>query len=137
MAGGAVPHRLGLSDSILAFDEHRLFLRPGEPLADVVSAMAGRFPEKKIAMEANSPEEVVAFARAGVHVIQCERFEPSLLAECVVALRGLSPSIVVAAAGGVNAANAAEYARTGVDILVTSWPYFGRPKDIKVHFLAE
>lgn len=31
MAGGAVPHRLGFSDSILAFDQHRPFLRPGNP----------------------------------------------------------------------------------------------------------
>lgn len=106
-------------------------------MADVVATMAERFPEKKIAMEANSPEEAVAFARAGVHVIQCERFEPLVLAECVVALHDLSPAIAVAAAGGMNATNAAEYARTGVDILVTSWPYFGRPQDIKVRFFSE
>ena len=44
------------------------------------------------------------------------------------------PKAVIAAAGGINAANAAEYAATGVDVLVTSWVYFGKPEDIKMKF---
>ena len=35
-------------------------------------------------------------------------------------------------AGGVNESNAYEYASTGVDILVTSAMYWGRPADIGV-----
>ena len=44
------------------------------------------------------------------------------------------PGVVVNAAGGVNGENAAAYAETGADVLVTSWPYFGRPADVKMAF---
>ena len=45
---------------------------------------------------------------------------------------GLMAVEQINAAGGVNGDNAAQYAATGVDVLVTSWPYFGKPADIKV-----
>ena len=44
----------------------------------------------------------------------------------------MRPGIAILAAGGINGDNATEYAATGVDILVTTWPYFGKPTDIKV-----
>jgi molybdenum transport protein len=44
----------------------------------------------------------------------------------------LNPSLVINAAGGVNSANAREYAASGADVLVTSWVYFGKPFDIKM-----
>jgi molybdenum transport protein len=40
----------------------------------------------------------------------------------------------IAAAGGVNRANAAEYATAGADILVTSAPYAAPPRDVSVRF---
>jgi molybdenum transport protein len=42
---------------------------------------------------------------------------------------------LVAVAGGVNARNAADYARAGADILVTSAPYWAPPSDVRVTFL--
>lgn len=45
-------------------------------------------------------------------------------------------SFAARAAGGVNAGNAAAYAATGVDILVTSAPYFAAPGDVKVVLAA-
>jgi molybdenum transport protein len=41
---------------------------------------------------------------------------------------------VIAAAGGVNSDNAADYARSGADVLVTSAPYNGAPCDVSVRF---
>jgi molybdenum transport protein len=41
---------------------------------------------------------------------------------------------LVAAAGGVKASNAADYARAGADILVTSAPYAATPRDVSVVF---
>ena len=38
------------------------------------------------------------------------------------------------AAGGINGDNVGDYADTRCDVLVTSWPYFGRPADIKMSF---
>lgn len=131
LAGGAAPHRLGLSDSILVFDQHRVFM---EDFPGAVKRMKAEFPEKKIEAEAGDPAEALSFVRAGVDAVQCERFAPDALRAFVEEAKAINPSLIIAAAGGVNAANAAEYAATGADVLVTSWVYFGKPQDIKMRF---
>ena len=129
--GGASLHRLGLSESILAFDQHRIF---ADDFIALIPKMAAAFPEKKIEAEAESPEEAMGYLRAGIDMVQCERFAPAELAAFVKEAKAEFPRAVIAAAGGINAANAAEYAATGVDVLVTSWVYFGKPEDIKMKF---
>ncbi len=131
LAGGASLHRLGLSDSILVFDQHRVF---AGDFAELIPRMAAAFPEKKIAAEADSREEAARWLRAGADIVQCERFSPEELAAFVGEAKGFNPRVTIAAAGGINAANAAEYAATGADVLVTSWVYFGKPEDIKMKF---
>jgi molybdenum transport protein len=137
LSGGASIHRLGLSDSILVFDQHRVFTGGIDGFAALVGEISRRFPEKKIAAEAGSFEEAVTLARAGVDVIQCERFETEALKALVLQLRSADPRLKILAAGGVNADNAYDYAATGVDALVTSWVYFGKPEDIKMRFIAQ
>lgn len=129
LAGGASLHRLGLSDSILVFDQHRAFT---DDFVSLIPLMVKRFPEKKIAVEANTPEEAEAYLKAGADTVQCERFTYDELGKFVNFARKAYPGAVIAAAGGINASNAAEYAASGVDILVTSWVYFGKPQDIKL-----
>lgn len=41
-----------------------------------------------------------------------------------------------AAAGGINAGNAAAYAQAGADVLVTSSPYVAKPRDVQVRILS-
>ena len=91
-------------------------------------------PERKIAVEVDSIEEGLRYAAAGADIIQCERFAPETVAEFRRALREKHPNVVINVAGGVTAQNAAEYARAGADVLVTSWPYFGKPFDVKMRF---
>jgi molybdenum transport protein len=136
LSGGASIHRLGLSDSILVFDQHRTFLS-GDEFVSKVKEMSFRFPEKKIAVEADNEEEAVLFAKAGADVVQCERFEPERLKRLVPKLKGINPGVKILAAGGVNAENAFDYASSGVDALVTSWVYFGKPEDIKMRFISD
>jgi molybdenum transport protein len=136
LAGGASIHRLGLSDSILVFDQHRTFVGGNAEFAAKLKEMQRRFPEKKIAVEAGDEEEAVLFAKAGADVVQCERFEPEQLKRLVPKLKEINPGIKILAAGGVNAENAFDYAASGVDALVTSWVYFGKPEDIKMRFSA-
>lgn len=136
LAGGASIHRLGLSDSILVFDQHRVFVGGVEGFARNIETMSRAYPEKKILVEANTPEEALLYAKAGADVVQCERFSYDELAETVKKIKTLNPTAYVSAAGGVNAENAAGFAATGVDILVTSWVYFGKPEDVKMKFSA-
>jgi molybdenum transport protein len=133
LSGGASIHRMGLSESILVFDQHRAFTGNAEP-AGLVKKMSLRNPEKKIVMEAGNEEEAVLFAQAGADVIQCERFDPETLKRVVPRLRAINPGVKVLAAGGINAGNAYDYAASGIDVLVTSWVYFGMPEDIKMRF---
>lgn len=130
-AGGGVMHRLGLSETLLVFPEHRAFIDPADQ-AQALAALRAAQPEKRLVAEVGDTDEALALARAGVDVLQLERFTPAALADLRTRLRdeGLSPR--VAPAGGVDLGNAVAYARAGADFLVTSSPYFARPADVQV-----
>ncbi|WP_127088146.1 ModD protein [Aquabacter cavernae] len=128
-AGGAEPHRLGLSETVLVFPEHRVFL--DDPVAALV-ALRRAAPEKKVVVEITSREEAERFAPAAPDILQCEKMSPEAVADLVAALRARGAASLVAVAGGVVAANAAAYAATGADILVTSAPYSAAPADVRV-----
>jgi molybdenum transport protein len=135
-AGGAGMHRLGLSETILVFPEHLVFL-PGLTLEQAAARLRRRAPEKKLTLEAKTHEEAMAAARAGFDVIQAEKFPPQAIARLAEALRGLPGRPLLAAAGGVKGDNARAYAEAGADILVTSAPYSAPPKDVAVTFVAD
>ena len=130
-AGGAVPHRLGLSETIVVFPEHRVF-QPAADMAQMARRLKAWAPEKRTVVEVNSVAEAVVAARAGFDVIQLEKFSPEAV-RAVAAARAqqLAPPIL-AAAGGIHPDNAAAYAEAGANILVTSWPYTARPADVAV-----
>lgn len=133
-AGGAVMHRLGLSETVLVFPEHRAFLGQ-QPLFQTVERLRRAAPEKKLVIEVNTADAALAAAVAGFDVIQAEEFSPAEVAALVkrVAVMAYTRERpIIAAAGGVNAANAAAYAEAGADILVTSSPYLAKPKDVQV-----
>jgi len=48
----------------------------------------------------------------------------------VTKLKDIRSELVVAAAGGIDEHNIEDYARTGVDLIVTSAPYYAHPLDI-------
>ncbi|MFZ5583550.1 MAG: ModD protein [Pseudomonadota bacterium] len=128
--GGAVMHRLGLSESLLLFAEHRRFL--AEPPAATVARLHGALPEHKLAVEVYSAEEALVWARAGAEILQLEKFTPAAVAACrdLLASHELHP--ILAAAGGIHPGNAAAYAASGARLLVSSWPYSARPRDVAV-----
>jgi molybdenum transport protein len=131
-AGGAVPHRLGLSDYLLVFEEHRSLLDENISLNDYFSLLKESAPERKLAAEATVLSEVIAFAKAGVDIVQVDKMTPEQVDEAKQALSAIAPGILLAAAGGINPGNAGAYAKAGADILVTSSPYYAQPRDVKV-----
>ncbi|WP_036262115.1 ModD protein [Methylocapsa aurea] len=135
LAGGAMPHRLGLSETILIFAEHRAFLS-GMSEKEMIALARRDAAEKKIVVEVGSLAEALAWGDAGADVIQAEKFPPQEIAALVAALEPRIPRPLIAAAGGVNAGNAAQYAAAGADILVTSAPYWGKPLDVAVRVEA-
>ncbi|MEP9355092.1 ModD protein [Xanthobacter sp. KR7-65] len=128
-AGGAYPHRLGLSETLLLFPEHAAFLSAaGEGIATLRRAA----PEKKVVVEVKTLDEVEAVLPAQPDVLQCEKMTPDDIRVVAARVAERAPATKVAAAGGVNLSNAAAYATAGAHVLVTSAPYWAKPADVKV-----
>lgn len=130
-AGGARIHRLGLSETVLVFPEHRAFLGD-EALAASTARLQRAAPEKKLVIEVTTTEEAITAADAGFDVIQAEKFAPAEIVALVEQLATTRHRPMIAAAGGINVENAAAYAQAGADILVTSAPYLAAPRDVQV-----
>lgn len=134
-SGGGIMHRTGLSDSLLLFPEHRLFV--DADLDDVVGRLRRHQPEKRLVAEVTTLEEALALAASGADVLQLERFTPEAVRQCKLALHTSHLHPTLAVAGGVNAANAVAYAEAGADVLVSSAPYWAPPRDVEVRFSRE
>lgn len=107
LCGGAFPHRLGLGETVLVFPQHRALLDGWDDLARRLAA-------------------------AGADVVQFDKAAPDLLAAWCPLLRARHPGLRLLAAGGIHAGNAAAYAASGVDALVTSSLHHAAPADIGV-----
>ena len=135
MAGGALPHRLGLSETVLVFKQHTAFLGGLEAFLKEVAGLRARAPEKSIIVEAESAEEALRIAAAEVDVIQVDKLAPAELRQLVADVRTMDRGAKISAAGGINEGNVAQYAASGVDIIVLSSVYFGKPADIGVRIV--
>ncbi len=130
-AGGAVMHRNGLSETLLIFAEHRLFLGDETP-EETLARLRRQCPEKRVVVEVATPEEALTWAEADV--LQLEKFTTEQVAETVAALTARGSQAIVGAAGGINARNAEDYARAGARLLVTTAPHLAPPRDVQVRF---
>ena len=130
-AGGAWPHRLGLSETILVFDHHIAFLGGFDAFVERLPEIKRRCVEKKLFVEAGE-EQARILARTGVDGIQFDKVPVERLASLVEELRAIDPHLTLIAAGGINPGNAAAYAATGVDGLATTAPFSAKPLDMSV-----
>ncbi len=135
-AGGALPHRLGLSESVLVFQQHVVFLGGTQELWARLPELKSRAREKKIAIEVFDESAALAAALAGADVVQVDKLGAEELHRLVQTLRAAAPNTTIAAAGGITQENVEAYAATGVDLLVTSSMYWGKPADIAVSMEA-
>lgn len=135
LAGGGVPHRTGLSDTILIFKEHLLFAGGYQNLPQVIKTVRSKQKERKIVVEAHSEAEAIIAVQAGADAIQFDKLPASHFKIAGNKCREINPRVCIIAAGGVNGSNAEEYALAGADVLVTSWMYFAPPADIKAEIV--
>lgn len=129
ISGGGIPHRYGLSDSILVFSEH---LDCVESVEAAFARLKSTFKEHKIIVEISTLSEARHFVALGADILQCEKMSPSDLKELVNAIKAQSPQILISATGGINLDNIAQYAKSGVDMIVTTSMYRAEIYDIKV-----
>jgi molybdenum transport protein len=135
MAGGALPHRLGLSETILVFKQHTAFMGGLEEFLKTIPDLRVRAKETKIIVEADSVGEALQIAQAGPDVVQVDKAKPDELAQLVKEIRLTNPAVKISAAGGINEKHVAQYAATGVDIIVLSSVYFGKPSDVSARII--
>jgi molybdenum transport protein len=102
-----------------------------------IARLRAAAPERAVVVEVASAEDALRAAATGADVVQLEKFTPDAVAAFRARLGEAGPvHVKIAAAGGINAANAAAYAKAGADILVTSAPYTARPRDVQVRMIA-
>ena len=132
MAAGASPHRLGLSETVLIFKQHIDYIGGFESLIAKIPELKVECAEKKILVESSSYEDSKALCAAGADGIQFDKIPAIAMKEVVAKLKKEFPNVLLIASGGVNESNAAEYAKTGIDGIVTTNLYSAPPIDVGV-----
>lgn len=135
-AGGAGIHRLGLSESILVFAEHRQFLNELSPEV-LLQQLRRQSPEHLPVVEVHTVDDAKMWIDAGAPVLQMDKFTAQQVAELAEYCQMHHKQTTLAVAGGVNLQNAPDYVRAGADLIVTSSPYHAQPMDVQVRFYAE
>lgn len=124
MNGGAMPHRLGLSETVLLFPHHRKIYANDEAFYEALHEIKTKALEKKIIVEPKNFDDAIALMRHGADVLQMDKTSLEELIKIVKYKNEHYSHIKILAAGGVNIHNAYEFAQTGVDGIVTSSIYF-------------
>ena len=135
LSGGALPHRLSVGETVLVFPQHRALLGDWDALQAHLAAASQALTEKKCVIEVHSLEDALLAVKAGADVVQFDKVSLDQLRQWCPLLRQQHPRLALLAAGGVNDKNAADYATTGVDALVTSSLHHAPPADIGVQVL--
>ena len=130
MDGGAYPHRITTTETILVFDNYINLYGGWEKFYRNFEKLKYKAVEKKWVVECESLEQAKKLVEIGVDVIQLDKVDSKTTKKVVeIAHR---KNIKVLSAGGINKENVVEYAKTGVDGVVTTAPYFAKGADVKV-----
>ena len=130
--GGGQIHRCGTAETVLLFANHRYLFDEPDNWARQIEILRKNTPEKKIIVEADKLEDVNLIIQAKPDVIQLDKFTPDDIKYVLQLVTQSNSQIEISAAGGINKDNVAEYAQTGVLMLVTSSAYYANPANVKV-----
>lgn len=113
-AGGGINKRMGLYDTAMIKDNHKL---AAGSLSAAYLAIQERFPRVPIEVEVTTLDEALEAVNLGARFIMCDNMDTALLRATVEALRATGETIEIEATGGLSLEVAADYAATGVDYL--------------------
>jgi len=130
LSGGVLPHRLGLSETVLVFGPHRALYATEADFETALGELKKRCVEKKLVIESESLEDARRMLELGADVIQLDKCTPETAAELVAYKESFYPRAAIIAAGGINSRNVVQYAQSGVDAIVTSSPYQAAAADL-------
>lgn len=123
LESGVMPHRLGLSESVLIFEQHRAMFEDENTFEEAFVSMKKRCVENKLVIESSTLKDAQKMLQLGADVIQLDKCETDVIASVVSYKNKNFPHAKIIAAGGINMENVALYVQTGVDAVVTSSLY--------------
>ena len=115
--GGGTNKRMGLYDVAMVKDNH---VAAAGSVTSAVRAIAARFPEVAIQVEADTLDQAVEAVEAGARFLLLDNMATPLLADVVAAVRAREPQVgrvELEATGNLTLDRAVEVASTGVDYL--------------------
>jgi nicotinate-nucleotide pyrophosphorylase (carboxylating) len=114
--GGGHNHRFGLDDAVLIKDNH--IAVAGGISAAVKRVRDGAGHVVAVEVEVETDEQLAEALASGVEVVLLDNMTPDQVAAAVEVTAGRA---VLEASGGITAANVADYAKTGVDVISLGW----------------
>ncbi len=121
--GGAMPHRLNLSETVLFFEGHRILYKNNEEFYEDLKRIKIKIPEKKLNVESESFEDSLNLMKIGVDVIQLDKIDFEELEKIITYKNENYPFVKILVAGGINLTNIEKYASYKIDGVVTSSVY--------------
>jgi molybdenum transport protein len=132
LVGGGNLNRLSLSENIVLFPNHYKFFGGLKGLITKIDRMKEEAAGKIITVEVNSASDALAMSKTSVDVIQIDGLSPEELKKLMNDIRAVNSLVKIAAAGGITVENIEEFAGSGVDIIITSYPNHCNPSRFKV-----
>lgn len=123
ICGGAIPHRLNLSETILFFDGHRILYKNSEEFYEDLKRIKRKIPEKKLKVESDNLEDSINLMKIGVNVIQLDKINFEELEKIIEYKNQNYPFVKILVTGGINLTNIEKYASYKIDGVVTSSVY--------------
>ena len=121
--GGAMPHRLNLSETVLFFEGHRILYKNNQEFYEDLKRIKTKIPEKKLNVESESFEDSVNLMKIVVDVIQLDKIDFEELEKIIEYKNQNFPNVKILVAGGINLSNIEKYASYKIDGVVTSSVY--------------
>lgn len=115
LVGGADPHRLNLSTSVMLKDNHVDIV--GSIGAAIKRARAVAGFTQKIEVEARSVEQAVEAASEGADIVMLDNFEPMDAKLAAQKIKQRMPHVIVEASGGMDAQKMKEYFCPWIDLI--------------------
>ncbi|MDF2144612.1 carboxylating nicotinate-nucleotide diphosphorylase [Knoellia sp. p5-6-4] len=113
-AGGGTNKRMGLYDTAMIKDNHKL---AAGGLTAAYRAIRERFPDVPVQVEVTTVAEALEAVQMGARFVMCDNMPVDLLRGTVQAVRGTGEQVEIEATGGLTLDVARDYADTGIDYL--------------------
>ena len=111
---------------------HRNLLAETNNWTHIVETLKREAPENKVTLEADNFTQFEQMISASPDIIQLDKWSVEDVKAALDLIKAQGRNITLSVAGGVNKNNVADYAKLGINLFITSAPYYAAPEDIKV-----